>query len=460
MLDLFKQEFIIFTANNNSADIIAKNNLPQIKNHKMHTSIHEKDFLEFCYSMIEKRCEWGSRENWKNSNFEELSFRISKASGIRVSPGTLKRMFGKVKTPEDYTPQEATKDALAKYLGHANWRQFKEVSYSELEQLQPKTREKASKSLFQALLKSIPLLFFIIPLALLFWITIALYNYYASRNFEFTGRQLTGKAYHTAIFKYDIQKTFKSVSIDFGDGKSSQLSPEEQVISHYYMLPGRYHVEVKMAQKKLWDTAVYITTDGWELFSNVIQDNIRYYPVRPVNFSRNDVMTVDPAKIQSSGVDTSDIYWTHFCNMRSYDIKADDLIFETVVKNDKEIVAVRCNHIMIDLVGKNGMIRLYFLKPGCTNWVKLQFSEISINGGNHDLSMFGKDFSDWRNVKLVVENQHAQVFYENTKIYEKSYQQALEQLYGIRYSFTGCGAVSNIKVTKPDGKLIYKKDNK
>jgi putative AlgH/UPF0301 family transcriptional regulator len=86
---------------------------------------NELKYLKLICSQIEQRLGWGSPQDWTNSSFIELSNEVKRASGVRISADTLKRILGKVKTAEQYNPQLATKDALSVFLEYQSWSDFK-----------------------------------------------------------------------------------------------------------------------------------------------------------------------------------------------------------------------------------------------------------------------------------------------------------------------------------------------
>lgn len=66
---------------------------------------------------VAKRFNKGGAADWRNRDFEDLSFEIRKTSKVLISAATLKRIFGKNKTAVTYYPQESTLEALENYAG-------------------------------------------------------------------------------------------------------------------------------------------------------------------------------------------------------------------------------------------------------------------------------------------------------------------------------------------------------
>jgi hypothetical protein len=426
----------------------------------------ESEYIAFCLKLIEQRCEWGPIINWRNRNFQELSLRLSLKSNIQISPGTLKRVFGKVKTHYAYEPQQATKDALAIFLNYENWADFKSQNKLEFPEKLPlmPVNDKGDDLTYRKGIKPWPksktVLFGIIVavgavVALIFW---GISNT-ETGQVGFFGSNLIGKAYHTSYFHFNIPYGKAQYILDTGDGKMNPVQPGASTVSHYYMLPEHYRVRLFRDLKVVGDTTVYLATRDWEAYVNELSENPRYYPVKESLFLSRGSMRTTPAVIHASGIDTIQIYWVHFVNMQNFDCDGDKFSVVTTLKNQDDIVAVRCNHIKLDVIGENGRISVYFVKKGCEQWVDLIFSEVRIRGSDNELTMFGQDFSDWQEVKVSSDGRQVTVFYRDELIFEADYQNPLGKIIGIKYSFTGSGAVQKIQLTDLNNNQVsYEQD--
>src|SRR5215831_14786601 len=75
-------------------------------------------------NVVEQSLQWGGSHDWKEYDFEKLSDLIFEKTGIRLSLSTLKRIWGKVKY--ESSPNAATLNAMARYTGYADWREFQQ----------------------------------------------------------------------------------------------------------------------------------------------------------------------------------------------------------------------------------------------------------------------------------------------------------------------------------------------
>jgi len=84
-------------------------------------------YLKFCLDIIAEKAQNGPSSSWTDGDFIDLSEAIELETGVLISRNTLKRLYSKMKTTEDYKPQKDTKNALAQYAGYKNWFEFKEI---------------------------------------------------------------------------------------------------------------------------------------------------------------------------------------------------------------------------------------------------------------------------------------------------------------------------------------------
>ncbi|MFT7033795.1 MAG: hypothetical protein ACJA2S_002303 [Cyclobacteriaceae bacterium] len=408
---------------------------------------NELRYLKLICSQIEQRLSWGAPKGWTNSSFIEFGNEVKRASGVRISADTLKRIFGKVKTAEQYNPQLATKDALSVFLAYESWSDFK--LKNKLPQDEVLVVPSSSPEVIDITPKNRFL--WLVPLVV-FSVLIFLFIFKPTVNpppidysffpFSIKGKYLEGNAYHTAIFDYCVKSIpTDSIFLSFGDVTRKQLlKKDNKTISHYYRGPGKYEVKLFAEQQVLYDTTVYLRTDDWEAYTFFSKGDVQeYLPIYDFQDSISEVMSVNANVPKIKGIDTTQMYWIQYCNYQKYGQNGDNFVLETEVMNNQEIISARCNHVKIDITGENSSISIYFLREGCSKWVKLQFGDVYLNGETQDLSAFGKDFLDFQKVTIRNENKKVRVFYNETLLIEQPYQNSLGEIVGISYTFSGVG---------------------
>ena len=84
--------------------------------------------------LIEEKLDWGESNDWQGKDFEKLNQLILEETGVSLSASTLKRVWGKVEY--NHLPSMTTLDALAKFGGFENWRNYLK-SHSTLRKREP-----------------------------------------------------------------------------------------------------------------------------------------------------------------------------------------------------------------------------------------------------------------------------------------------------------------------------------
>ena len=81
-------------------------------------------YLEIARKKLEQKLGWGSVDEWSSEDFQTLSEAILASTDLSLSVTTLKRLVGRVNY--NATPNPTTLNAIARFLGSANWRAFKQ----------------------------------------------------------------------------------------------------------------------------------------------------------------------------------------------------------------------------------------------------------------------------------------------------------------------------------------------
>ncbi len=92
---------------------------------KVDNLVDEPFYVNKCIELLEANLQRGKSAYWKDNDFQKLSNRIHDSAKISISVPTLKRLFGRIKTHENYNPQIETKNAVAIFLGYEDWQHFK-----------------------------------------------------------------------------------------------------------------------------------------------------------------------------------------------------------------------------------------------------------------------------------------------------------------------------------------------
>lgn len=411
---------------------------------------HQSFFhLTICYLNVAEKYGKADIALWTNGDYIQLSSILYHNTNVQISPSTLKRIFGKLKTTESYYPQKATRDALANYAGFEDWENFVRThpiprNTEDVKPPEPVTKEISRKRNW-----------LLIVLILAVMLTITIWKYSKKENQLPVGLQdirlicknPIGTNPHSADFIIELPKKFTGDStnfaVNFDDGKMEKKEFAGALFTYYYEIPGRYYPVLKYKGVPIDTTVVYLKTNGWTTTAVMQHDTTRVYPINS-NLIKNSYLTVNAAELFYAGVDTNRTFFVHFVNSKPLNISGDNFELTTDVTTSRLRPGVRCSQVNIEVYGQESMDAAVIIKSGCVSWAYLRFSEVFIDGGKSDLRSIGADLSQGGIIKLRVVNKKVNLFVNHKLVYKTAYQFPLNKIYGIRITFSGIGVIHNL----------------
>ncbi len=414
-------------------------------------------FLEKCIVLIEKKLNWGSSKNWKQRDFENLEELIFEKTGVNLSLSTLKRLW---KKNSGSTPQMATLNALASFLGYKKWYYFKQDQIPRIPQdtlaatINKKNKFKLKRPIIVIILVTIG----IISIAL-----ISLPRSFFSREKEvvFTSKKVVTEGVpNTVIFEYDISMLdFEKAQIKQGWNPNliADISKDNHYYTCIYYYPSYHHAQLLVDGQVLREHQIHITTDGWiGLVQYDLYDPIPIYLPQSQIFQDN-MMYVNPEILEQNKVDLmKQQYFVSFYNIRDFgNLDSDHFSFETQIRNNLNEGGLTCQTCLIIIRNEYGMLSIPLCAPGCIGDIFLMLNEKYIGSNDHDLSSFGCDLSQWQTLKCMVKDKVVSIFLNDQCIYESTYSIPGGKVKGIHYVFLGCGAVNYTKFFDDQGEIVY-----
>ena len=423
-------------------------------------------FLEVCCRRVSETYGKPDWDKWANSDYVNLSHILFKQTHVRISPNTLKRIFGKIKTDLRYYPQKATRDALSVYIGHPDWDYFVKVqewtarhvdrhpvelvrkeelprppTFIELEaDSSPKNRK---RNWMQPLLiaGAISLLAFV-------------FLFLEQRRMGNASAQLIcrnplGENPHSAVFrvKFPISSEESAkYTILFGDGKRETINVNDSLYTHYYERPGRYFAILQRDGINVSNSTVYLRTTGWSATANMMHDSSRVYPIEVNGLFTNGRRSISAVEAAHAGIDTNRTFFIEFINSHPTEIDGDNFELRAHVKSSPDRAGVRCSQVGITVWGESSQHVVEVMKPGCAHWLKIQNSDIQRIGQREDLSFMGADFRSGGTLTLKVLDKQAVIFINNRRVHTIRYTKPLHRIYGANIRFAGLGTVESFSM--------------
>lgn len=416
--------------------------------------------IETCRVLVAQKFSGSDYREWKNSDFIKLSAQIRRNTKVHISENTLKRFFGKLKSPEDYQPQKATRDALAVYIGYADWKEFdlQEIKIKkQIENSGGYISEKSSikstsyKSHFA---RSVSISLKISIGILIIFSSIFIYRYgsrfFSSRNVRLLCINAKGHSPHSALFKLHSQNS-KNIQpnqfeIDFKNWKKGISKWKESTISCYYEKPGVYYPVLYQKGVAIDSTQVMLFSKGWEVTIQVQNDTLRLYPIIQSAQGLSHPSNITSQNVQSAGVDTMKTFFTNFSYVKEDSISADNISLEAYIEASKSRPGVRCSQADITIYGSKNSHYFSLMRPECISWTYYKFGEIIKNGKNDDLSEFGHDMVKKRKLNVEIYEQKVSIYLDNNLIFRTKYTKPIGKFMGLNFMFGGIGRIEKVAV--------------
>ncbi len=411
----------------------------------------ELDYIEDCLKRIGEKFGWNDLSEWTNHNYDVLSEDIQKATGISISSRTIRRLANrKIK----YSPQIATKNAFAIYLGYENWEDY----------LLSKNKNPGS------ILRPSPVNSFIFQYfwVLIFIVVVGLSSFfvlfYPSIELElskskvvFQSNDMKGSAPHTASFFYDVSKIKSSnIFIDNNFYDEGEIIPVKKNMYHYshtFELPDYYAVKIIANGERLSCVGVHVVTEGWE---TIVNDKL--YDIKNI-VNDSGYLHVSQKHLAGMNIDTDSIVRLDFRNIRDFGVTGDAMTFETRFMNNAYLGGQGCYDSKFEIINTHGRLSFNFVKPGCDEkLLKAKFGDIYLAGEFNNLNTFFQDISYWRVLRIVTGKKRVGVYLDDVQIYSVRYNDPLDEVKGISLSFLGSGAVDYVKLFNEHEDLVYHDD--
>jgi transcriptional regulator with XRE-family HTH domain len=422
----------------------------------------EHDYIDKCKLLIECRLEWADNLEWKNRDYEYLSELIFEKTRISISVSTLKRIW---QNNKHRIPHVSTLNALARFLDYENWHDFKNRLKNEIKPVEnPEVIVKQKKK--------IGFLVIMITISFVVIISIAFYlfqkqmnNKKHTLNFDpddivFTSRKtVTSGLPNSVVFYYDISKAdFDSAFIqqDWDKRKRQKISKDGHYHTSIYYYPQYYEAKLVLHDSIVKRFPFHITTEGWmALYEKSFLNGIPIY-FKNIDIVKGNRLFVSMEDLEMNKIENDKDFFISFYNARDFgEVYCNNFSLESEIKNDPKDGGLTCQFAGITVMGENGMMLATFSDPGCTSELELVFSDYILNGSNSDLSAFGTDLSQWRNIKYEVNDKNVTIYIDHKEVSHFSYKKDIGKLVGIAYHFYGCGSVRMSKLYNKDDQLVY-----
>ncbi len=422
----------------------------------MDKKVELKNIVKSC----EIRFDRGTSDTWKHGDFNDFSREIQKETKVNISINTLKRIFGKMSVDNDYLPQQATIDCLKKYSGYLPSEDSdNQLIHSESTINGDSTTNNSPIIKNDSSILKYP--FFLWGILIVMVVIFSLFFLVKKEDNNVGTIKIShteGLLPKTAFFDLQLPNVKDSLFMNFGDKSPLiHLKPDLTKISHVYLFPGVFNVDIKNSANVLVRTKIYVPSNKWLGLGFFRQHEIpnSYYAAPAVKKGNDSLFHISNEQLQKAGLDTIKSYFTRLCNFTPISNHSDNFIFETTFKKIIPKREIYCNSMRFQISGIDNMIRFNFVSLGCSSKVLNVISEQYFRGSDIDLSRFVLDLAQWNTVKLINRNKSIVLYVNNKLIYRGIYKESLGDLRGVFVEFEGIGYVKNCSLKSLDGKKLY-----
>lgn len=361
-----------------------------------------------------------------------------------VSEQTLRRIFEE--RDKETTFQQTTRNFLSLYIGYLNYQDFLDkADFSS----KPKTETRNWRS---------------------FGIGVLLLGLFVVIGFvwkkKILSEPLTGnltkvvfestKAPITVKFSYDFNHlNFNRAILEYslwGKKDTLELDKTKKTASVCFMHPTVRMVRLVADGKVLDSVKVVVPSDGWVSG----YEEINYLPAE--QWKKNGVAHI-PKEVVPNAVREQSTYYSFIKKVANFDrnLLADEMIFETRLKNPVSEGGISCNDVSVVISGEKHKFLLNLTQKGCSHYAYVHLPNQIFEGKTHDLSKLGVNLDEFVRVKVIFKAKKMTLFINETLAFSSDYSGNFGKLQAAFIGFKGLGSVDYIKIS--DNNKVLEEEN-
>ncbi len=427
--------------------------------------------IQICRKRIEDKLQWGNSEQWTSQDFELLSEKIFEKTQVRLSVTTLKRIWGKVRY--ESSPNAATLNALAKYMGYENWRNFR-ARYAIIDNsqqvLEAGDRRIASAGrknrMPRAVLVVTPVVLVILVLLSFLLIPgkepVSSYpqNNAALDNEDlkplFTSHKTSDDLPNSVVFHYDASMYNSDqvyIQQNWDPERREKVDAKGSYHTSIYYYPGYFASKLIVDGQVKAEDVVFIKTKGWKGMIDLAP--VPAY-LHEKEIKRGGTLGITPKLFaEKTGASVFNNTWSTFHYVKEFDgLTGDNFSFEAKLRNTSATEEAVCRKVAVYVLGSVSAVIVPLTDKGCISDVGMLTGSRWVDGKQADLSAFGCEFAEFERLKFGVANNKFEVMLNDEMIFSEAVSQTIGDIIGLRFAFEGAGEVNDVKLSGPAG-VVY-----
>ncbi len=427
--------------------------------------VDESSLLQ-CRRAVEDKLNWGDSQHWTTVDFETFSDRVFSETGISLSVSTLQRLWGKVTYSS--SPQAATLNALAIFVGYPSFRDF-EAAHRKATPPAPASVEPATAPQPRATTanRSLPQrgtwgIGLVTGLFLSLLIAFSLRpnahdSQPASPAYAFSSRPVTKGIPNSVVFTFDVsqaQTDCLAVQQSWDTRLRFPIRRNQHQATSIYYFPGFFQAKLLVDGSVVNEHDLLIPTSGWLALIN-------QKPV-PVYLPNQGIMSDSVMRVPLSVIQANHIPLqpqpplVHYYNVGNFaPVRTDDFDFTTQVRNEYKAGSAVCQLTQVALILEGSAIVIPMSSKGCVSELMLMSVDRQVSGKKADLSAFGVDFTNWVTVRCRGDRKRVRFYVNGQLAYQAPAPAKALRIAGLGYAFQGTGAVRNVQLKKADSVVFH-----
>ena len=425
----------------------------------------EEEYINHCLKKVQLKLGWEPIEKWTDISFRKLSKYIASETGISISALTLKRVSGKVKYKGEYKPQEATKTALARFIGYHSWQHFIDEEKDNIKKTNTNTGISSKKSNPKKTNRYLnKLRYTLLAIVVIILVIFGLIN--RSNKIQFKCLNPVGPVPHTVTFIYKIpQLKLGGVSLNYGfahpvlETTETTLAKSDSVYKHTYQIPGVFYPKIISGKRTIDSTLVVIQSGGWVSFFQEEHDNKRTWLDNMFeNSYENGNLTLSRKRIAQNGRDTIGVYYTLHRKIDRFDVEGDNFSCYARIKNAAKNGGITCFDCNLNFYFEKDVFKIRLVDNNCEGYAQLKIGDLDLNGSKDNLTNITVSLADWVNFHLEVHEKNIKIRYDDKEVFTGSYSTETGRLLGLGFRFKGSGLVDELELFDKDNHRVYFED--
>ncbi len=420
----------------------------------------DKQLVGLCVDELCEKMGFVDRSKLLQSDLEHLSYLIEEKTKVVISLSTIKRV---VNGKFERLPQVSTLDALTIFIGYSGWQDFKaRKSQSGTEGA---IRSKANSSA-EGRKKRWPENYrypvIVLSAILIFFVIFKIITGSAKQDVAFSVQKMVAEGVpKNVIFKYNIDNVDGDsfyIQPSWNPKKRIKINKHNYTQTETYYEPGYHTAKLICDNRILQKALVHIPTNDWVGYSK-----INFYDPYPEYFKagtiiRDSVLGISLNGLKATNIETGkDRVYYYACFPDSLQIDSDNFSLTARIRM-RPVKNTLCPWIISEVYSENSFFYFTGTIAGCTSESEAVFSEKHLNGKTNDLSAFGFDVMNWKQVQIFVRNRMARISVEGKEVFNTTYERPGGLIHGMGFGSNGLCEVDYVQLSDSSGNIIYRND--